>query len=535
MQYHIEKPRNLTAKVSLPSSKSISNRALLLNTLSGAPMGCIANLSDCDDTTVMMEALFLLDAERREGRVGQLVPVINIKAAGTAMRFLTAYLAATPSVGTRVITGTERMCQRPIALLVDSLRTLGADIEYEGQEGFPPLRITGKTLRGGQVNLPGDVSSQYISALLMIAPLLEEGLSLSLQGTIISRPYINMTMQMMREHGAEVAWQDSRTIVVKGGKGYVATPYYIESDWSAASYWYEMELLSDNLGETMELRGLFPESLQGDSAVKDIFQQLSVQTFVLSRQQQEPRTMLIRRGQIPNQLTWDFTKTPDLAQTLVVTCALKGIAFHFTGLQSLRIKETDRLSALQKELRKLGVQVEVEGDDVMHWAGPQQQALGDVPYLQPVEGTAIDTYQDHRMAMAFAPAALVLGSICINHPEVVSKSYPRFWQDLQEAGFEVREKAGDSFICCGQHAVCEKELLMQAASAPIEYFDDEELDRYRGRASDDYTEEEEEEFREVLMTTLTREVGDWLRSLELRGINLPDGLKDEALLLMNDD
>jgi 5-enolpyruvylshikimate-3-phosphate synthase len=174
MQYRIEKPRNLTAKVSLPSSKSISNRALLLDTLSGAPMGYIANLSDCDDTTVMMNALFLLDTERRENRIGELVPVIDIKAAGTAMRFLTAYLAATPDVGTRIITGTERMRQRPIGLLVDSLRTLGADIEYVEQPGFPPLRIKGKTLKGGAVSLPGDVSSQYISALMMIAPLLEE-------------------------------------------------------------------------------------------------------------------------------------------------------------------------------------------------------------------------------------------------------------------------------------------------------------------------------------------------------------------------
>jgi 3-phosphoshikimate 1-carboxyvinyltransferase len=249
---------------------------------------------------------------------------------------------------------------------------------------------------------------------------------------------MNMTMEMMREHGAEVAWKGPRTIVVKGGTGYKPTPYYIESDWSAASYWYEIELLSDNRNETMELRGLFPGNLQGDSVVKDIFAQLSVQTFMLPQQEGEPHAILIRRGRMAKQLTWDFTKTPDLAQTLVVTCAMKGIAFHFSGLKSLRIKETDRIAALQKELRKLGVQVEVEGDDVMSWVGPQQQAPGEVPYLQPAEGTAIDTYEDHRMAMAFAPAAWVLGSICINNPEVVSKSYPRFWQDLQDAGFEVR-------------------------------------------------------------------------------------------------
>jgi 3-phosphoshikimate 1-carboxyvinyltransferase len=220
----------------------------------------------------------------------------------------------------------------------------------------------------------------------------------------------------------------------------VPTRYYIESDWSAASYWYEIELLSDNSNETMELCGLFADSLQGDSAVKDIFQQLSVQTMIQTQQEDGPRTILIRRGLLPKQLTWDFTKTPDLAQTLVVTCAMKGIPFNFCGLKSLRIKETDRIAALQTELRKLGVQVEVEGDDVMSWAGPQLQSQGDVPYLQPAAGTAIDTYDDHRMAMAFAPAALVLGSICINHPDVVSKSYSRFWQDLQDAGFEVVRK-----------------------------------------------------------------------------------------------
>lgn len=440
MKYHVHKPRELTSKVILPASKSISNRALILNALSGAAMGYISNLSDCDDTRVMLETLFLLDAELRDGRAGELLPTVNVKAAGTAMRFLTAYLAATPIVGTRLITGSERMQHRPIGVLVEALRSLGAQIEYVGEEGFPPLCVTGQDLRGGEVTLQGDVSSQYISALLMVAPLLREGLKLHLKGNIISRPYINMTITMMREHGAQVRWQGPRTIVVAPDHPYTPKPYTIESDWTAASYWYEMELLSQNRNETVTLEGLFDKSMQGDSVVAELFRQLSVQTYHMPSGMLGPTVMLTRRGKPATAVEWDFTKMPDLAQTLVVTCAMKGIAFRFTGLQSLRIKETDRISALQTELRKLGVQVEVEGDSIMSWAGPERQAEGDVPYLQPAEGCAINTYEDHRMAMAFAPAALVLGSICINNPEVVSKSYPNFWEHLKAAGFEIVEE-----------------------------------------------------------------------------------------------
>lgn len=222
-------------------------------------------------------------------------------------------------------------------------------------------------------------------------------------------------------------------------KPYVPTPYAVESDWSAASYWYEIMLLQDRRDFTASLRGLFDQSLQGDSAVQDIFIRLSVFSSTTALDGFEPTTILIRRGRVPKHVELDFTKTPDLAQTLVVACALKGIAFRFSGLQSLRIKETDRIAALQTELAKLGVRVAVEGDSVMSWAGPEKQADGEIAYLQPLPGTSIDTYDDHRMAMAFAPAALVLGSIDINNPEVVSKSYPRFWEDLKKAGFEINE------------------------------------------------------------------------------------------------
>lgn len=422
MKYRISKPRNLTAEVTLPASKSISNRALVLSVLSGGNARQLTNVSDCDDTTVMLHALSWPDT-------------IDVGAAGTSMRFLTALLSL--GRGRHLITGSERMCHRPIGVLVNALRELGADINYAGEEGFPPLIITGRKLHGGKVSLPGNISSQFISALLMIAPQLEEGLTMNLTGEVISRPYIQMTMEMMRSFGAQVDWQGDSAIRVEP-KSYLPTPYLIEADWSAASYWYEMVLLSESEQETATLVGLFEQSLQGDSAVADLFGQLSVRSIYLSTGSQQPKTTLIRRGALPARLDADFTNTPDLAQTLVVTCALKGVPFRFTGLQSLRIKETDRIAALQTELRKLGVQVDVEGDSIMSWAGPQQQSKGEVPYMQPAPDTTIDTYDDHRMAMAFAPAALVLGSIDINHPEVVSKSYPRFWEDLERAGFEIR-------------------------------------------------------------------------------------------------
>lgn len=383
----------------------------------------LTNVSDCDDTTAMLRALTFPDT-------------IDIGAAGTSMRFLTAFLSI--GEGTHLITGSERMRHRPIGVLVDALRLLGADIEYACEAGFPPLRITGKTLSGGEVSLPGNVSSQYISALLMIAPRLQEGLTLHLTGDIISRPYIQMTIEMMRAFGAQVDWTDNNSSICVEPKPYSATPYLIEADWSAASYWYEIVLLSESPQETATLVGLFDHSLQGDQAVATLFDQLSVRSIFLSAGSQQPKTTLIRRGELPARLECDLSPTPDLAQTLVVTCALKGIPFRFTGLASLRIKETDRIAALQKELRKLGVQVEVEGDSVMSWQGSEQQAKGEVPYLHPAPDTAIDTYDDHRMAMAFAPAALVLDSIDINNPEVVSKSYPRFWQDMQDAGFDIQ-------------------------------------------------------------------------------------------------
>ena len=410
MQIQIKAPESIRGKVLLPASKSISNRALVLNTLAGNK-DLPVNVSDCDDTKVMLQWL----AQRPE--------VVNIGAAGTAMRFSAALLAV--SEGTHTITGTERMQNRPIAVLVDALRTLGATIEYVGREGFPPLRITGnKRLAGGGVTLRGDVSSQYISALLMIAPTLQKGLQLNLTDEIVSRPYINMTLAMMREFGAVADWESDSVIEVQPG-AYQSNRYVVENDWSAASYWYEMLALSSHAEDQVLLPGLFAQSLQGDSCGAKVFEKLGVQTSYY-----EDGVKLTKSPAVVSRLDYDFVEMPDLAQTFVVTCCMMGVPFHFTGLQSLKIKETDRINALKVELAKLGFLLEDRNDSELLWAG-QRTAI------QPE--ASIDTYEDHRMAMAFAPAALRLGSIRINHPEVVSKSYPRYWDDLQSVGFTLEK------------------------------------------------------------------------------------------------
>mgnify|MGYP000897562762 CR=1 FL=1 len=347
---------------------------------------------------------------------------IDIMAAGTAMRFLTAYLSATP--GEHIITGTERMQQRPIQILVDALRQLGADITYVGKEGYPPLRIKGTRLQGNTITLQGNVSSQYISALLMIGPVLENGLTLHLTGDIISRPYIDLTMQLMRDFGAKIAWTDSSEISV-APEPYTGIPFAVESDWSAASYWYQLVALSTNA--EVELLGLFRQSYQGDSRGAHVFSRLGITTEFTQR-----GIRLRKTGKVPARLDEDFVDIPDLAQTFVVTCTLLNIPFRFTGLQSLKIKETDRIAALRTELKKLGYLIKEENDNTLIWDGERCKAE---------QTPVIATYEDHRMAMAFAPAALHYPSMQIADPHVVSKSYPEYWNDLRQAGFEITEVA----------------------------------------------------------------------------------------------
>lgn len=413
MQIEIIAPNKVCGTVVLPSSKSISNRALVINALAGNEK-LPENVSDCDDTKVMIKWL-----DNRPDTV-------DIGPAGTAMRFSSALLAVTE--GTHVITGSERMKNRPIGILVDALRTLGAQVEYVEKEGYPPLKITGNPdLEGGELSLPGNVSSQYISALLMIGPALKKGLKLTLTDNIVSRPYINLTLRLINDFGGDARWLDDSTIIVERQK-YVTRDYFVESDWSGASYWYEIVALSDNAD--IYLPGLFKKSYQGDSKVAEIFEQLGVKTeFVGDANDDMSRdgVRLTKTGNVCEQMTYDFVNQPDLAQTFVVTCCMLGVPFHFYGLQSLKIKETDRIEALKAELRKLGYVIKDANDSELMWDGER---------IEPEADAAIDTYEDHRMAMAFAPCAIKLGSIKINNPQVVSKSYPDYWHDLEKVDFE---------------------------------------------------------------------------------------------------
>ena len=411
MRIRITPPERINATIQLPASKSISNRALIINALSKSNHQ-LENLSDCDDTQVMIRALHAQPGE-----------TIDIMAAGTAMRFLTAYLSVTP--GDRIITGTERMQQRPIEVLVNALRELGAKIDYVANEGFPPLRIQGTTLTKSHITLPGNVSSQYISALLMIGPSLENGLKITLNGDIISRPYIDLTLQLMKDFGAKAGWLNEHEIQVEP-QPYSPIPFHVESDWSAASYWYEIVSLSKDA--TVTLPGLFSKSYQGDSKGANFFFILDAMTNYNEKDivVQKPR----KNDLTAEYMSHDFTNQPDLVQTFVVTCALRNVRFRFSGLQSLKIKETDRIAALIKEMRKLGYVLHEAEGSILYWDGERCERSHE----------AIDTYEDHRMAMAFAPACLVLPDICINNPHVVTKSYPHYWEDLKAAGFTIKEE-----------------------------------------------------------------------------------------------
>ncbi|MDR2233729.1 MAG: 3-phosphoshikimate 1-carboxyvinyltransferase [Tannerella sp.] len=406
MDYLIKTQGFRAVSIKLPASKSISNRVLILNALSCASQS-VQNLADCDDTNVMLKALQSSEHE------------IDIKAAGTAMRFLTAYLAGRP--GNRTITGTERMKNRPVKILVDALNSLGAQIEYVDKEGFPPLRIIGNRLVGGETSLYGGVSSQYISALLMAAPLMEKGLRLHLTGRVISRPYLDLTIRLMKEFGVTV-FEDGHTLTIPP-QSYVPVPFTVESDWSAASYWYEIVALSDDA--RVSLSGLFADSMQGDAGIVYLFDKLGVETIF------ETDGVVLRRKErsVDMPFTQDFTDMPDMAQTFAVTCAVLGIPFILSGLQSLKIKETDRLAALCNELSKLGYLLTEEDGQILRWNG-ELTAPAQVPVIQ--------TYDDHRMAMAFAPIALRRPEgITLANIEVVSKSYPLFWKDLQKADFKL--------------------------------------------------------------------------------------------------
>ncbi|MEE0908582.1 MAG: 3-phosphoshikimate 1-carboxyvinyltransferase [Muribaculaceae bacterium] len=390
MDYRIFAPDKIVMEVELPASKSISNRMLILNALCG---GELHNVARCDDTDAMRRAL------ATDTTASGAVATVNIGAAGTAMRFLTAYYA-TLEGSTVILDGTERMRHRPIALLVDALRRCGADIEYAGEEGFPPLRITGRKLSASHIEIAGNVSSQYISALLMVAPLMGCR-TVTLTGEIISLPYITMTLTLMRLMGVDCV-MNGNNISIPADAHYVPCDFTVENDWSAASYWLEMQSLLPE--SRITLKGLHSESAPGDSAVAGIFSRMG--------------------GTAP--IILDLKETPDLAQTIVVTACLLGRHFHITGLRTLRIKETDRIDALCTQLRRLGYIITAGDDFSLSWNGER---------CAPEPEPHISTFDDHRMAMAFAPAAVLFPGIVIDDVEVVSKSYPDFWRHLEAAGF----------------------------------------------------------------------------------------------------
>jgi 3-phosphoshikimate 1-carboxyvinyltransferase len=422
------------AHLQLPTSKSLSNRALLIAALCQQPC-TLHHLSDADDTRLLAQALHHPSDHCYVG------------AGGTTLRFLTAYSAI--ASGTRLLSGTPRLHERPIADLVNALRHLGADISYVEREGYPPLRIKGKPLQGGNISINAQVSSQFITALLLIAPTFAKGLTLHLDGEPVSKPYIEMTMQLMRHFGAIVAWQDNSIVVEP--QNYCANTYNVESDWSAASYLYAVAALSPKAD--IFLDGLHRNSWQGDSQIAAIAAQYwAVQTHYETQGVRLQKTT--DKDKTPNIMPCylDFAPCPDLAQTVAVVHAALNIPTAFGGLQTLRHKETDRIAALNTELQKINYSLQnadlaSENPAFAHFFGQDEITQPDTFYLLP-QGELpnhspwhFETYDDHRMAMALAPLALRAGKqgIVIHKPEVVSKSYPNFWRDWASLGFVLQE------------------------------------------------------------------------------------------------
>lgn len=390
----------INAEIRLAASKSECNRALIIDALTGFQCE-LTNISEARDSQTMQRLLKSTDL------------TADVIDAGTTMRFLTAYFTVTGQE--KIMTGTPRMCERPIGILVDALRTLGADITYQNMDGYPPLKLNGFTYSGSnELSIKGNVSSQYISALLLVAPHLPGGLTLKLEGEVGSRPYIEMTLKQMGFFGIDykASWEHN-TITVPPQK-YKSQPYAIESDWSGASYWYSIVALADDA--EVELLGLKKDSLQGDSAIADIMLHLGVESIFTES------GVLLKKTQAAASIGWDFTDCPDLAQTVAVCCAAKNIQLSMTGVESLKIKETDRVFALQEELKKLGAQLkEIQPNHLYEVTLTDDANIPEVP--------SIHTYDDHRMAMAFAPVGMVK-PIIIEEPDVVVKSYPGFWNDL---------------------------------------------------------------------------------------------------------
>lgn len=405
---HIQRPVNprLSGSIFLPGSKSLSNRALIIRALCGQSFP-IHNLSEADDTRILLNAL---ETD---------LNIIDTGSAGTAMRFLTAYLSIRE--GEYILTGNTRMQERPVGVLVEALRTLGASIDYLSKEGFPPLKIKGSSLnQKARLVVQGNISSQFISALLLIAPRLPDGLTLEWEDNLVSRPYVEMTLRMLRYFGVSCQYTDHGVHIPQ--QEYMAREYTAEPDWSAASYWYAMAALSEDVN--LQLEKLEPGSMQGDCAVASRMEAFGIRTEFKST-----GAYLSRKNEFFYPKAMDFRETPDLAQTFICLCAFKRLDARFTGLETLPFKETDRISALQAELAKTGVQF-TEKNGIFSL---------DCKTMHVSEDIIFDAWGDHRMAMSLLPLCMVTGSVKIRGAGTVAKSYPGFWKDLQSIGFNITE------------------------------------------------------------------------------------------------
>ncbi|MES2566178.1 MAG: 3-phosphoshikimate 1-carboxyvinyltransferase [Bacteroidota bacterium] len=409
MNLELHKPSKLiSAEINLPGSKSISNRVLIIKALSNLDF-TIQNLSDSDDTQHLNKALENHSTSS----------LIDVGHAGTDMRFLTAFLSL--QKGNYELTGSDRLQQRPVKDLVDVLVGLGADIIYNKEEGFPPLMIKGKSLEGGFAEINGNVSSQFITALLLVAPYFKNGLVLTIQGELVSKSYVTMTIAIMKEFGANVSWSGSKITVAPQQYAYDKKQYLVESDWSAASYYYSLIALSP-INTRITLNGLFRNSVQGDAVCETNYQWFGVNT------KYSDLKIILTKSDSPNPksvLEYNFLECPDVAQTLVCTCIGLKFSFYFTGLQTLKVKETDRIIALKNEIQKMGIDIEVTNHSIK-WTNTSSLNL--------TNAISISTYKDHRMAMSFAPLCLVLNNLKIEDAEVVTKSYPLFWKHLKKMG-----------------------------------------------------------------------------------------------------
>ncbi|NQD69864.1 3-phosphoshikimate 1-carboxyvinyltransferase [Sphingobacterium shayense] len=406
---HLNKEINGT--VQLTGSKSESNRALIIQALSNGIVK-VENLSNAADTVILKNALKQISTPS-EAQI-----TIDIGPAGTAMRFLTSYLNLVS--GQFLLTGTKRMQERPIGILVDALHTIGANIQYENNINYPPINIVGGLIqKEDNISIQGNISSQYISSLLLIAASLQNGLKLNIQGELTSRPYVTMTLNMLQEAGVKHTWAGN--LIQIPSQPFQPSTIYVEPDWSAASYWYSMVALSKE--GSILLPGLKAHSLQGDIAIVNIMKHFGVAS---SFHEEGLRITKVNSGN--DQTLFDFKECPDLAQTIVALAAVIKRDISITGVETLKIKETDRIAALKKEIEKFGATIIADGETY-------HIKTSDVHYPKQI---AFDTYEDHRMAMAFAPLALIFDEVVINEPLVVEKSYPEFWTHLLDRGFQTK-------------------------------------------------------------------------------------------------